>query len=172
MDSLAIMEFAHNGYVYCMLMAKGPTVLVDSDEEVLISGGGDGTIKLWRLRKLESDDEGGIEELMVLGTDDAESVLSLAIDGSFLYAGKLQGVVELWDLDTKQKLRVLKDHPGNVMALQMGWGCLWSASTTGSACVGTLVNVNIRADRSRNTARPTTENTTRPPATSARNTSV
>ena len=143
-DSGCILRFAHFGYIYCMLMAKGPTVLVDDDEEVLISGGGDGTIKLWRLSDSDKDsgpdsnresEEGGLTEIMVLGTDDAESVMSLAIDGSFLYAGKLDGLVELWDLDTKQKLRVIKAHQGDVMSLQMGWGYLWSAASVGTASV-------------------------------------
>ncbi|PKS11366.1 hypothetical protein jhhlp_003128 [Lomentospora prolificans] len=140
-DSSAVYNFAHFGYVYCMLMATGPTVLVDSDEDVLISGGGDGTIKLWRLGvdipsdsdSQSSDAEHGITEIMCLGTDDAESVLSLAIDGSFLYAGKIEGVIELWDLDTKQKLRSIKAHRSDVMSLQMGWGILWSGAATGSA---------------------------------------
>lgn len=137
----AIEQFAHYGYVYCMLVAKGPTVLVDPEEEVLVSGGGDGTIKLWRLSgDLEEYDDGettdgSIQEIMVLGEDDAESVMSLAIDGSFLYAGKLHGVIELWDLDTKQKLRVIKSHIGDVTTVQMSWGLLWSAASRGSACV-------------------------------------
>jgi di- and tripeptidase len=137
----AIRQFAHFGYVYCMLVAKGPTVLVDSDEEVLISGGGDGTIKLWKLSADGYEDEDGettdgdMQEILVLGEDDAESVISLAIDGSFLYAGKLHGVIELWDMDTKQRLRVIKAHSGDVMTLQMSWGLLWSAAAGGSACV-------------------------------------
>ncbi|OAQ82419.1 beta-Ala-His dipeptidase [Purpureocillium lilacinum] len=137
-DAGSVRPFAHYGYVYCMLMAKGPTVEVDADDDVLISGGGDGTIKLWRLgssskdrRHDEDGEHGGIDELMTLGTDDAESVLSLALDGSFLYAGKLDGIVELWDLDTTQRLRVIKAHEGNVMSLQMGWGYLWTGSTDG-----------------------------------------
>ena len=138
MDSGAIRNFAHNGYVYCMLMAKGPTVEVDEEEEVLISGAGDGTIKLWALGRGTRDgledyepDRGGIEEIMTLGTDDADSVLSLAIDGSFLYAGKMDGIVELWDLDTAQKLRVIKADSCDIMSLQMAWGYLLAASTDG-----------------------------------------
>jgi di- and tripeptidase len=135
----AIGMFAHYGYVYCMLIAKGPTVLVEADEEILISGGGDGTIKLWRLGSGKEDDDAdannGIRELVVLGDDDAESVMSLTIDGSFLYAGKLHGIVELWDLDTKQKLRVIKSHKADIMTVQMGWGYLWSAAATGTATV-------------------------------------
>ena len=131
-DKAHMMHYAHFGYVYCMLMVHGVARLVDSDEDVLISGGGDGTIKIWRLF---DDQSQGIKEVACLGDDDAESVLSLAIDGSFLYSSKLEGVIELWDLDTKQKLRVIKAHKGDVTTLQMGWGFLWSAGSTGYARV-------------------------------------
>lgn len=131
-DQRHMVQYAHFGYVYCMLMVRGVSRHVDSDEEMLISGGGDGTIKLWKL----SDE--GIREVAVLGEDDAESVLSMAIDGSFLYSSKLEGVIELWDLDTKQKLRVIRAHKGDVMTLQMGWGYLWSAGATGFARVSLI----------------------------------
>ena len=138
--SAAVRNFSHYGYVYCMLMAKGPTVEVGSEDDVLISGSGDGTIKLWRLNTNTQTDEvistrGAITEIMTLGTDDADSVLSLAIDGSFLYSGKLDGMVELWDLDTAQKLRVIKAHEHDIWALQMSAGHLWVASSNGSVAV-------------------------------------
>jgi di- and tripeptidase len=123
-----IKQYAHFGYVYCMLLVSGASRLVEADEDMLISGGGDGTIKIW---KLSNDPDDGIEEIACLGDDDAESVLTLTMDGSFLYSGKLEGVIELWDLDTRQKLRVIKAQRGDVMTLQMGWGYLWSAGATG-----------------------------------------
>ncbi|KAH8201966.1 hypothetical protein TruAng_003879 [Truncatella angustata] len=129
-------QYAHFGFVFCMLMAKGVTGSVDPEDDVLISGGGDGTIKLWKLGGKEVGLDGienGLEEIMRLGEDEGQSVMSLAIDGSFLYSGKIKGIIELWDLDTKQKLRVIKAHRGDVMALQMGWGYLWSAGATGTA---------------------------------------
>ena len=146
----AIRQFAHFGYVYSMLMARGPAHTLGADEEVLVSGGGDGTVKLWKIGPeaeqggassdgdgaddSDSDETGGtIREVMTLGNDDGMSVLSLAIDGSFLYCGKLDGVVELWDLDTRQRLRVIKAHHSDIMTLQMNWGYLWSASASGYA---------------------------------------
>ncbi|KAK7942380.1 uncharacterized protein PG986_011493 [Apiospora aurea] len=135
-DRRAIRQYAHYGYVFCMLMARGVTAFADPEDDVLISGGGDGTIKVWQLGGNEVGPDGtlnGLREIMCLGEDNAESVMSLSIDGSFLYSGKLSGIVELWDLDTKQKLRVIKAHKGDVMALQMGWGYLWSAGSTGTA---------------------------------------
>lgn len=145
---------SHSGFIYCMLVAKGPTVLVDPDEEVLITGGGEGWIKLWQIKK-DAKYDGMAEweawdhrEIMCLGEEDAQSVFTLAIDGSFLYSGKKRGIIELWDLDTKQKLRVIKDHRGedgkhgDIMTLQMAWGYLLSAATTGTVAVSTLWRVS------------------------------
>lgn len=135
-DRRCIKQYAHYGYVFCMLMAKGVTASVEPEDDVLISGGGDGTIKIWKLGGKEVGTDGienGLQEIMALGEDNAESVMSLAIDGSFLYSGKIKGIIELWDLDTRQKLRVIKAHRGDVMALQMGRGHLWSAGSTGTA---------------------------------------
>ena len=130
--------YAHYGFVYCMLMARGVTQFADADEDILISGGGDGTIKAWKLGGQEIGADGietGLAEIMTLGEDDAVSVLSLAVDGSFLYSGKLGGIFELWDLDTKQKLRSIKAHDDDIWTLQMGWGYLWSAGANGTASV-------------------------------------
>lgn len=140
-DKSHMKHYAHFGYVYCMLMVRGASRLVEPDEDMLISGGGDGTIKLW---KLSADPDAGIEELACLGEDDAESVLSLALDGSFLYSGKLRGVIELWDLDTKQKLRVIRAHNGDVMTLQMDWGFLFSAGATGYSRVSSCLHSQPR----------------------------
>lgn len=107
---------------------------------------------MWQIKKDKKYD--GLEEwaawpkreIMRLGDEDAESIFTLTIDGSFLYSGKRSGVIELWDLDTKQKLRVLKDHPGvnfrngnllngDIMSLQIAWGHLWSGATSGTVVV-------------------------------------
>lgn len=130
--------FAHFGYVYCMLIAHGATEFTKPEDDILVSGGGDGTIKAWKLGGKEIGPDGyetGLQEIMVLGEDDANSVMSISVDGSFLYSGKLDGIIELWDLDTRQKLRVIKAHKGDVMSIQMGWGYLWSAARSGTVSV-------------------------------------
>ncbi len=142
----ANLMYAHYGFVYCMLMARGVTQFADADEDILISGGGDGTIKAWKLGGQEVGPDGietGLDEIMTLGEDDAVSVLSLTVDGSFLYSGKLNGIFELWDLDTQQKLRSIKAHDGDIWTLQMGWGYLWSAGANGTASVSGHSQVNV-----------------------------
>ncbi|EPQ67613.1 Bgt-2363 [Blumeria graminis f. sp. tritici] len=136
-----MVQYAHFGYVYCMLMARGVSQLVETNEDILISGGGDGTIKLWQL---SHDQDKGIKEIGCLGEDDAESVLSMALNGSFLYSSKLKGIIELWDLDTKQKVRVIKAHGGDITTLQMGWGFLFSAGSNGYARQYTTIQLNQR----------------------------
>ncbi|KAF2397008.1 glutathione degradosome [Trichodelitschia bisporula] len=120
-DRQHIHQFAHYGYVYCMLLARG-----DNDEEVLISGGGDGAIRIWKLGD-------GIRQLHKLddGREEGESVLSLALDGTFLYSGRLNGEVNAWDLETRQLVRSLRTHSDDVLALSVGGGFLYCAGITG-----------------------------------------
>ncbi|KAL8664858.1 MAG: hypothetical protein Q9202_002720 [Teloschistes flavicans] len=74
-DKEHIKQYAHYGYTYFMLLAGGPACPVFAEEK-LISGGGDGSIKIWSLDKQK---HGAISEFQVLKSGD-ESVLSLAID--------------------------------------------------------------------------------------------
>lgn len=123
-----IKQYAHYGYVYCMLLTRVHTQ--EQYKEVLISGGGDGVVKIWAL---DGSKGGAISELYAL--DDqrevGESVLSLAVDGSFLYAGRLSGEVNVWDLDTRQLVRSLRCQTDDVLALSVGGGYLFCAGVTG-----------------------------------------
>ncbi|KAF2837630.1 glutathione degradosome [Patellaria atrata CBS 101060] len=129
-DKHHIRQFAHYGYVYCMLLARGAGT-EDPNEEVLISGGGDGFINVWRLEKKRG---GGITPLYKLddGREEGDSVLSLAVDGSFLYSGRLDGEVNVWDFETKQLIRSLKGDYGDVLSLAVGGGFLFSGSMNGT----------------------------------------
>lgn len=128
-DKNNIHHFAHYGYVYCMLLAKG--VFPDSaGEEVLISAGGDGSINIWRPDPARG---GAIELLFKLedGREEGQSILSLALDGSFLYSGRSGGEVNVWDLETKQLVRSIKAHREDVLSISIGGGYLFSAAVTG-----------------------------------------
>lgn len=112
-----------------MALVRG-IVAGGSDKEVLISGGGDGVIKLWNLDPKSS---GAISELDTLddGRDEGRSILSIALDGTFLYSGRNDGEIDVWDLETRQLLRRLKTTSGDVMTISVGGGFLFSAGVTG-----------------------------------------
>lgn len=110
-----------------MVLAKG--LRDDPKEEILISGGGDGAIKLWII----GGEDGAISQLHKLddGRDEGESVLSLVLDGTFLYAGRINGEVNVWDLETRQLVRNLKTKTEDVLALSLGGGYLFCAGVSG-----------------------------------------
>ncbi|KAI9702929.1 MAG: hypothetical protein M1836_008143 [Candelina mexicana] len=128
-DKEYIKQYAHYGYVYCMLLSNG-LLKNGPDDEVLISGGGDGTIKLW---SLDADNVGALLELDELPGDGNKSVLTMALDGTFLYSGLLEGEVNVWDLDTRQQVRSVKAHLDDVLSISVGGGFIFSAGATGNA---------------------------------------
>jgi len=99
-------------------------------EEVLVSGGGDGRIVLW---KIDSESGGAISSICTLedGREEGESILSLARDGSFLYSGRFDGEVNVWDLETRQLVRSLKADTGDVLTLSLGGGSLFAGGLSG-----------------------------------------
>ena len=129
-DKEHIIQYAHYGYVYCMLLARGLSSGVN-DSETLISGGGDGTVKLW---PLQSDEDGAITKPICLERGD-ESVLSMALDGTVLYCGRSEGEVDVWDLDTRQLIRTVKAHESDVLTLAVGHGFIFSGGSNGIAKV-------------------------------------
>nr|OQO30188.1 hypothetical protein B0A51_03532 [Rachicladosporium sp. CCFEE 5018] len=121
-------HFAHFGYVYCMLLLK-EGLQETAGREILVTGGGDGVVRLWRLDVTN----GGIEELFTLddGREEGHSILSITVDGTFLYSGRSGGEVDVWDLETRQLLRNLKAHRADVLSVCVGGGILFSAAVTG-----------------------------------------
>ncbi|KAF2732478.1 glutathione degradosome [Polyplosphaeria fusca] len=128
-DRQDIKQFAHFGYVYCMLLGHG--ILPDRpSEEILVSGGGDGRIMLWQIES----SGGKIREICTLedGRDEGESILSLVQEGSFLYSGRLDGEINVWDLETRQLVRSLKANVGDVLTLSLGGGYLFAGGVLGN----------------------------------------
>lgn len=129
-DNQDIHQFAHYGYVHCMLLGQG--ILPDApSEEVLVSGGGDGRIVLWRI---DPTQRGSISIIYTLedGREEGESILSLAREGSFLYSGRFDGEINVWDLETRQLVRSLKANVGDVHTLTLGAGILYAGGKSGS----------------------------------------
>ncbi|KAI9657860.1 MAG: hypothetical protein M1831_004096 [Alyxoria varia] len=124
-----IHHFAHFGYVYCMLLTSGATLGLN-DPEILISGGGDGTIQLWRLG---NEGHTGIHAMEKFedGRDDADSVLSIAVDGSFLCSGRVDGEVNVWDLETRQLVRIFRPFSEDVLSLAVAPDMMFAAAANG-----------------------------------------
>ena len=127
-DKQDILQFAHYGYVYCMLLGKG-ILPGKPKEEILVSGGGDGRILLWRIEAKG----GAISNICTLedGREEGESILSLVQEGSFLYSGRPDGEINVWDLETRQLVRSLKAKTGDVLAMSLGGGYLFASGVTG-----------------------------------------
>jgi di- and tripeptidase len=129
-----VQRFAHYGYVYCMLLVhEGDWDTKQGD--TLISGGGDGIIKLW---SLDGQDDGRPKEIGTLddGRESGEPVLSLALDGTFLYGARVDGMINVWDLDTRQLLRTIDTTVReDVLTLSVGRGVVYAGLVDGSIMV-------------------------------------
>lgn len=116
-----------------MLLGRG--ILPEAPtEEVLVSGGGDGRIVLWRI---DPSQRGAISSIHTLedGREEGESILSLAREGSFLYSGRFDGEVNVWDLETRQLVRSLRANTGDVHTLTLGAGVLYAGGKSGTVQV-------------------------------------
>jgi len=112
-----------------MLLGEG--ILSEKpEEEVLVSGGGDGRILLWRIDPTKG---GAISTICALedGREEGESIFSLARDGTFLYSGRFDGEVNVWDLETKQLVRSLTASTGDVHTLTLGSNVLYAGGKSG-----------------------------------------
>lgn len=105
--------FSHHGYVYTMLLVRG---LVESapTEEVLITGAGDGVVKLWRLGQ-----DSNIVPSQMAKLQNGDPVLSIAVDGSFLYCGLAGGALNIWNLDSQQLVKRITSHSGDLWAVDI-----------------------------------------------------
>ena len=112
-----LIPYAHFGYVYCMAMGRGLAV-GEPDAEILVSGGGDGIIKMWGLHMNETS---AMTELGSLENGDSP-VLAVALKGTLLYAGRSEGEVNVWDLESRQLIRAIKAHEADILTIAVGQG--------------------------------------------------
>lgn len=87
----------------------------EAEMEVLVTGGGDGTIKIWSLYEL---DVAGLVAMYKFKNDSA-SVLSLAHNGIFLYAGLANGRVQVYNLDSQQLVQKINVGSDDVTTVQV-----------------------------------------------------
>lgn len=112
-----VLQYAHYSYVYSLLVIKR-TATSGQDEEYLVSGGGDGTVKIWNFK-----DDGSLEALYTLEPD--SPVYSMCCQDSFLYCGLGAGQVAMYDLDTRQLIRLDKVGEDDVMTMSLYGECVF-----------------------------------------------
>ncbi len=99
-----IINFAHYGYIFCLLLCPY------GSHEILLSGGGDGTVKAWKL-------DGSIEAFQTLDCCES-SILSMHISQhTLLCVGTAEGEMQVWDLETWQVIRRLDAHKESITAM-------------------------------------------------------
>ncbi|KAF7810935.1 protein JINGUBANG-like [Senna tora] len=107
------------------------------------TGSADGTVKMWRRESTWEGKSGGIKTKHVLDRvllRQENAVTALAVNGSstVLYCGSSDGLVNLWELDWKNKLAhggVLKGHKMAVLCLAAGRNLVFSGSADKKVCV-------------------------------------
>ena len=116
-----------------MLLVRG---LLESrlGAEVLLTGSGDGSVKLWNLGQGEG--EAPVEMFELMNGD--EAVLSIAVDGPFLYCGLSGGTVNIWNLDSRQIIKKITSQTGEIWALDIINGITICGNSSGVVKVGTV----------------------------------
>lgn len=129
------MQYAHYGYVYCMLLITSPpgSEIGGVGGEILLSGGGDGVVKLWAI----DPETSRISAFKSLSSGD-NGVLSMAVKDTFLYCGLTDGEICIWDLDTMQLIRSIKSHRDDVLTMCVKGECIFSGSASGCVRVCTI----------------------------------
>ncbi|KAL4804478.1 hypothetical protein BDV18DRAFT_143243 [Aspergillus unguis] len=118
--------FAHHGYVYTMTLARG---LIESspNDEVLLTGAGDGVVKIWRLEQGKAD----TAPTLMSKLQNGDSVLSIAVEGSFLYCGLSGGALNIWNLDSRQLVKRIAANTGDLWAVDIIHGMAVCGNSNG-----------------------------------------
>lgn len=119
--------YAHKSYIYSMILAKG--ILEDqSDQEILITADGKGTIKLWRTGALRDD---GLQLFFKLKSR-GSSILNLVYKAPFLYAGSSNGQAHIYNLISQQLVQKLDVCGTGIAQIQCFDGAVFCGANSGS----------------------------------------
>lgn len=112
-----------------MLLVKG---LIESSpsEEALLTGAGDGVVKVWRLGQ-----KPGAVPSQIAKLQNDDSVLSVAVEGSLLYCGLAGGALNIWNLDSHQLVKRIARHTGDLWSVEVIGGVAICGDSTGTVKV-------------------------------------
>lgn len=99
---------------------------------MLVTGGGDGNIKVWSLSDLET---AGLIPIHKFKNASA-GVLSLAHNGIFLYAGLANGQVHVYNLDSQQLVQKINVCSQDITIIQVMDGVVFCGTSNGLLKVG------------------------------------
>lgn len=119
-----------------MLLVRG-LLESRSGEEILFTGSGDGSVKLWELGQGTNVAPTEIVSLQ----NGNESVLSIAVDGPFLYCGLTGGAINVWNLDSHQIIKTITSHTADIWAIDIIKGTIISGDSDGAVKVSSLYPV-------------------------------
>lgn len=128
-----------------MLLVKG-SVIGSQSEEVLLTGASDGTVNLWSLGE---EDHGRVHLIRKLedGREEPEAILAIAQDEGLLYSGRAGGELNVWHLDTKQLVRILRPFDCDILSLSIGNGLVFTAAENGEIKVISLpIGTSVSTD--------------------------
>jgi di- and tripeptidase len=97
-----------------MILVRG-LIEATPSEEVLLTGSGDGSVKLWRLGK----EENGAPVQLAKLNNGSDAVLSLAVEGPLLYCGLAGGALNIWNLDSQQLVKQITEYRGDLWAIDI-----------------------------------------------------
>ncbi|WEJ94422.1 hypothetical protein PSN45_001906 [Yamadazyma tenuis] len=104
-ETINSVSFAHFGYIYNLRVFTNEFLLSNFPQysKILISGGGDGLINIWGIQCDPQTEKLTLSKVESLHNE--ESILSMHINQTYLYAGLSSGVINVWDLLTFQMIK-------------------------------------------------------------------
>lgn len=110
-----------------MLIAPSPNAS-HREQEILVTGGGDGVIKLWSIETL---DRTGIVMLKQFKIH-AASIFALDYDGSFLYAGMSSGQARVYNLESRRLVQRINVGKTDITAVRALDGVIFCGTNQGA----------------------------------------
>ncbi len=94
-------------------MGEVYAVALSADGKRIVSGVGEGALKVWDAAK-------GQPLLTLRGHSFPVTAVALSTDGKRIVSGSQDGTLKVWDADTGRAMRTLKGHAGAVHSVALG----------------------------------------------------